>query len=135
MLYKDKSTKVGKKEVINYTLESNDDEVLLSPLQGKILELKEMKDPVFASEAMGKGCAIIPTEGVVYAPFNGKVVLIPESKHAIGLVSNTGIEILIHVGIDTVKLAGKYYNHFTTVGQDVKVGDKLFEFDMARIKE
>lgn len=135
ILYKDKVTKVEKKEVVNYTVKSNDNEVLLSPLQGEVLKLDQMSDPVFASEAMGKGCAIIPTEGVVYAPFDGKVVLIPESKHAIGLISTTGIEILIHVGIDTVKLEGKYYNHFTTVGQEVKAGEKLFEFDMDRIKE
>ena len=80
-----------------------------SPLVGQVIPLSEVNDPVFASEAMGKGCAVIPTEGKVYAPFDGTIVGLLDSHHAVGIESENGIEILIHVGMDTVKLNGKHF--------------------------
>ena len=106
-----------------------------SPLKGEAVSLKNVNDPVFADEIMGKGIAIIPTEGKVVSPVNGTVQMIFKTKHAIGLKSNDGAEILIHVGMDTVKLEGKYFTAHVKDGDEIKVGDTLVEFDMEAIKK
>lgn len=106
-----------------------------SPLVGQVIPLSEVNDPVFASEAMGKGCAVIPTEGKVYAPFDGTIVGLLDSHHAVGMESENGIEILIHVGMDTVKLNGKYFTCHIEDGQHVKCGQLLLEFDIDAIKK
>ena len=105
-----------------------------SPLTGQIIPLSEVNDPVFSSEAMGKGCAVIPLEGKVFAPFDGTIVGLLDSHHAVGMESENGIEILIHVGMDTVKLGGKHFTCHIEVGQQVKKGQLLLEFDMDAIK-
>ncbi|WDH76054.1 beta-glucoside-specific PTS transporter subunit IIABC [Exiguobacterium marinum] len=104
-----------------------------APLKGEVVSLETVRDEVFSSGAMGKGIAIMPSEGTVYAPFDGEIVTVYPSKHAIGLRSNTGVEVLIHIGIDTVKLNGKYFETFVTDGQKVKEGDSLVRFDMDAI--
>ena len=114
-------------------LESGSELVIKSPLKGKIIPLSEVNDEVFSAEILGKGVAIIPEEGVVVSPVEGTVEAVLDSKHAIAIKSRDGIEILIHVGIDTVNLGGKYYNNFVKVGDNVKVGDKLLEFDIEEI--
>lgn len=106
-----------------------------SPLVGQVIPLSEVNDPVFASEAMGKGCAVIPTEGKVYAPFDGTIVGLLDSHHAVGIESENGIEILIHVGMDTVKLNGKHFTCHIEDGQHVKCGQLLLEFDIDTIKK
>ena len=105
-----------------------------SPLTGQIIPLSEVNDPVFSSEAMGKGCAVIPLEGKVFAPFDGPIVGLLDSHHAVGMESENGIEILIHVGMDTVKLGGKHFTCHIEDGQQVKKGQLLLEFDMDAIK-
>lgn len=107
--------------------------VIKSPLKGKVIPLSEVNDDVFSAEILGKGVAIIPEEGVVVSPVEGTVEVVLESKHAVALKSKEGVDILIHVGIDTVNLAGKHYNSFVNAGQQVKVGDKLLEFEKDEI--
>lgn len=114
-------------------LESGSELVIKSPLKGKVIPLSEVNDEVFSAEILGKGVAIIPEEGVVVSPVEGTIEAVLDSKHAIAIKSRDGIEILIHVGIDTVNLGGKYYNNFVKVGDNVKVGDKLLEFDIEEI--
>ena len=106
-----------------------------SPLKGEVVPLTEVKDETFASEMMGKGIAINPTEGKVVSPINGTVQMIFKTKHAIGLKSEDGAEILIHIGMDTVQLDGKYFTAHVKDGDKVKVGDTLVEFDMDAIKK
>ena len=106
-----------------------------SPLNGEIVPLTEVKDETFASEMMGKGIAINPTEGKVVSPINGTVQMIFKTKHAIGLKSQDGAEILIHIGMDTVQLDGKHFTAHVKDGDKVKVGDTLVEFDMDAIKK
>ncbi len=108
---------------------------IASPLKGEIVPLTEVKDETFASEMMGKGIAINPTEGKVVSPINGTVQMIFKTKHAIGLKSEDGAEILIHIGMDTVQLDGKHFIAHVKDGDKVKVGDTLVEFDMDAIKK
>ena len=108
---------------------------IASPLNGEIVPLTEVKDETFASEMMGKGIAINPTEGKVVSPINGTVQMIFKTKHAIGLKSEDGAEILIHIGMDTVQLDGKHFTAHVKDGDKVKVGDTLVEFDMDAIKK
>ena len=108
---------------------------VMSPLSGEVVSLSEVKDEVFSSEAMGKGCAVIPSEGKVYAPFDGTIVGLLESHHAVGLESKNGIEVLIHVGMDTVKLNGKHFTCHVEQDQKVAKGQLLLEFDIEAIKK
>lgn len=109
-------------------------EVITSPLSGNIIALNKVKDDAFAQGALGKGIAIDPTEGKVVAPFDGTVVTLFPTKHAIGLVSNNGCEVLVHIGLDTVKLEGKFFTAMVKQGDKVKKGDTLVTFDIAAIK-
>lgn len=81
-----------------------------SPLTGEAVSLKNVNDPVFADEIMGKGIAIIPTEGKVVSPVEGTVEMVFDTKHAVALKDENGVEMIIHIGLDTVKLGGKYFN-------------------------
>lgn len=109
-------------------------EILASPLIGHVVKLEDVPDEVFASGAMGKGIAINPTDGIVVSPANAEVTLLFPTKHAIGLKTENGAEILIHIGMDTVSLAGKGFTSFVEVGQKVSAGEKLIEFDVNTIK-
>ncbi len=108
---------------------------IVSPLKGKLIQLSKVNDDVFSAGLLGKGMAIIPSEGVVTSPINGTVEAVLESKHAVALKSDEGIEMLIHVGIDTVNLEGKYYEVFVKQGDRVNQGDKLLTFEMEKIKK
>ena len=110
------------------------DDVIYAPLKGEAVASAEVNDPTFAEEMLGKGMAIKPSEGKVYAPFDGEVALVFDTKHAISLVSTKGTEILIHVGLDTVMLKGEHYTAHVEAGAAVKKGDLLLEFDMEAIK-
>ena len=109
--------------------------VVNSPVEGTVVNLNEVKDEAFSSEKLGKGVAILPTEGKVYAPTNGTVSATFPTKHAIGLTTDEGVEILIHVGIDTVKLNGESFVQHVEKGDVVKKGDLLIEFDVDAIKK
>lgn len=108
---------------------------IASPMKGNIIPLSKVKDETFASEMMGKGIAINPVEGKVVSPVDGKVQMVFKTKHAIGLKANNGPEILIHIGMDTVQLEGKYFIAKVKDGDEIKVGDTLVEFDMNAIKK
>ncbi|MEQ7219406.1 beta-glucoside-specific PTS transporter subunit IIABC [Vagococcus fluvialis] len=110
-------------------------EEIVSPVKGNVLPLNQAKDPVFAEGVVGRGAVVEPTEGVVYAPFNGTVMTVFPTKHAIGLISDNGMELLIHIGVDTVQLEGEYFEIFITEGQKIKTGDKLASFDVKGIEE
>ncbi|MFW7384593.1 beta-glucoside-specific PTS transporter subunit IIABC [Vagococcus fluvialis] len=110
-------------------------EEIVSPVKGNVLPLNQAKDPVFAEGVVGRGAVVEPTEGVVYAPFNGTVMTVFPTKHAIGLISDNGMELLIHIGVDTVQLEGEHFETFITEGQKIKTGDKLASFDVKGIEE
>ena len=103
---------------------------IASPLKGNIVPLNEVKDETFASEMMGKGIAINPTEGKVVSPINGTVQMIFKTKHAIGLKSEDGAEILIHIGMDTVQLNGKGFESFVNQGDFIKQGQTIAKVDL-----
>ncbi|MEK3950803.1 beta-glucoside-specific PTS transporter subunit IIABC [Paenibacillus sp. FSL H7-0703] len=109
-------------------------EILVSPLQGKVLPLEQSSDVAFASGAMGKGILIDPTEGVLTSPVNGTITTVFPTGHAIGITSNDGAEILIHVGVNTVKLKGQFFDKRVKEGDMVKQGQLLLEFDIEQIK-
>ncbi|WP_342415848.1 beta-glucoside-specific PTS transporter subunit IIABC [Paenibacillus sp. FSL R10-2782] len=105
-----------------------------SPLTGELVPLADLPDKTFADELAGKGIAIRPTEGKVTAPFEGTVTMVAKSKHAVMLRSTDGIDILIHVGLNTVSLKGKFFDVKVELGQEVRLGDLLVEFDLENIK-
>jgi len=111
------------------------DEQIFSPITGEVKPLSEVPDPAFSEEIMGKGFAIQPSEGRVVSPINGTVFSLSKSGHAIGLVSDTGAEMLIHIGIDTVKLKGQFFSPKVQAGAKVAVGDVLMEFDREQIEK
>ena len=105
-----------------------------SPMTGKLVELKEVNDATFASGLMGKGVAIVPSVGEAVAPEDGEVVSLFRTKHAIGFQTDSGAEMLIHIGIDTVKLDGQHFEAHVEAGQKVKKGERLVSFDIGAIK-
>lgn len=109
-------------------------DVIGAPLKGEAVPSVAVNDPTFAEEMLGKGMAIKPSEGKVYAPFDGIVAMVFDTKHAVSLVSEKGAEVLIHVGLDTVMLKGEHYTAHVESGAAVKKGDLLLEFDMEAIK-
>ena len=121
------------KEVATTLLDNNKE--IKNPLSGKVLPLSKVEDAVFSSGAMGNGIAIDPTDNKVYAPFDGTVEFIAETKHAIGLKSDDGVELLIHVGMDTVKMNGKGFDVKTKVNERVKEGELLLESDRNEIQK
>ena len=109
--------------------------ILYSPLKGKAAPISESPDEAFASKAMGDGYMVMPEDGTVVAPEDGTVLFVFPSKHAIGMKAADGMEYLLHIGVDTVKLDGKGFEVFVTDGQQVHQGDKLMEFDLSFIRE
>ena len=107
----------------------------VSPLSGRIIPLDQVPDPTFAGKILGDGFAIVPDGGVVVSPFDASVESLIGSHHAIGLLSREGVEVLIHVGIDTVKMKGQGFKALVTEGQSVKKGQPLIEFDLEMIKK
>ena len=108
---------------------------IAAPLTGKVIPVTEVPDPVFAEKVLGDGIAVDPTEGTVYSPVDGTIFQIAHTFHAMGIESDDGLEILVHLGIDTVKLEGKGFQSFVEVGQKVKKGDKIMEMDIGFIRE
>lgn len=127
-----------KEEVIEETKEitaGEETNELYAPMKGEVLDVAKSADPAFASKAMGEGVAINPSEGVIYAPADGTISLIFPTKHAMGITLNSGVELLIHAGIDTVKMEGEGFETFVETGAKVKKGEKLLSFDMDLVKE
>lgn len=108
-------------------------EDIMAPLKGKVIPLQEIGDGVFSEGVLGQGCGIHPQEGCVYAPFDGTVTLVADTGHAIGLTSKDGIEMVIHVGLDTVELNGEGFEPLVAAGDVVDCGQKILDFDMESI--
>ncbi|WP_048000668.1 beta-glucoside-specific PTS transporter subunit IIABC [Lactiplantibacillus herbarum] len=109
-------------------------EAIQQPVSGLVADLAEANDPAFASGAMGQGMVITPSDDTVYAPFDGSVTMLFNTNHAIGITSNQGAEVMIHVGIDTVKLNGKFFEPLVKQGDTVTMGQPVIKFDLAAIK-
>lgn len=111
------------------------DKIVVAPIDGKLIPLTETPDETFASEALGKGAAIVPKGDTIKSPVNGTVTMVFDTGHAVGLESDDGLELLVHVGINTVELDGKGFTKIAKDGDKVKIGDPLIKFDKAVIKE
>jgi PTS system beta-glucosides-specific IIC component len=140
VFYKDEEA--VKKEEKNISAEttaavgsSSGEKGVAAPIRGKVVPLSEVKDEVFSTEAMGKGVAIEPAEGKLYAPADGEIVTFFPTGHAIGMMTSAGVEILMHVGMDTVEMNGKGFTPKANQGDQVRKGDLLLEFDIEAIQE
>jgi len=122
-------------KTVKVTSKGLEPEIFVNPIAGTIKEIIEIPDEAFASGALGKGVGIEPAEGKVYSPCDGKVSVVFNTKHAIGLETENGTELLIHVGINTVNLNGKYFDVKVNEGDSIKKGQLLLEFEMDKIKE
>ncbi len=111
------------------------DIVISSPMKGRCVSIKAVSDPTFSEEILGKGVAIVPKDGKVYAPADGVITTIFPTGHAVGMTTNDGVELLIHVGLDTVALKGEGFRIIGKDEQKVKKGDLLIEADLEKIKE
>lgn len=129
IFYKDKELTSAAKTV---TQVSND--TVVSPLEGKLIPMTEVKDSVFSTGVLGNGVAFVPSKGELYAPVNGKVNMVFDTKHAIGLISDNGAEILLHVGLETAQLEGKGFEPVVKNGDTVKAGQLLMKFDLSAFK-
>lgn len=130
IFYKTNDQQVENKEVTKL-----EEETILAPIKGEVKPIEESSDAAFASGALGKGVVILPEEGKVYAPVTGTVTVLFPSLHAIGITSDAGVELLIHVGINTVQLNGEGFTAHIKQGDQIKQGQLLVEFDMNKIKE
>ena len=131
----DEMDEEAKEETAEDSKTDTEDIVIASPLKGTVIRLEEVEDAAFSSGALGKGAAILPEEGVLYAPADGMITAMFPTGHAIGMISNSGAEILMHIGMDTVQLEGRGFKPLIQPGDKVKKGQKLLEFDMDLIKE
>ncbi|MGM0501022.1 MAG: PTS sugar transporter subunit IIA [Bacillota bacterium] len=125
----EEKVKVGVEEMNKVINRPNKEEILV-PIKGQVVNLAEVPDQIFAQGVMGAGIAIKPESSQVFAPVNGKIRHLLDTNHAIGLKTESGVEILIHVGIDTIKMDGEGFKSFVAEGDTVEVGDKLLEFDL-----
>lgn len=125
----DEKTNDKKEEKVSYS-----EKVVYAPLNGEVKSLSEVNDTVFSQGMVGKGTAIYPTEGKVISPIDGEVKVLFKTHHAIGLVDKDGMEVLIHIGLDTVNLEGKYFTAHVQQGQTIHKGDLLITFDIEKIK-
>ncbi|MFD1168550.1 PTS sugar transporter subunit IIA [Oceanobacillus caeni] len=108
---------------------------LYSPVDGEVISLTDVPDPVFSEKMMGDGIAVKPVNGTIVAPIEGKVVQVFPTKHAVGIQTNNGLEILIHIGLETVGMQGEGFESFVEVEDVVKVGDKLITFNKNLVNE
>jgi sugar PTS system EIIA component len=111
------------------------EETIVSPLTGTVVNLEEVPDPTFAKKMLGDGVAIKPTEGKVVSPIDGEVVNLFPTKHAIGIQGKSGLEVLIHIGLETVNMNGEGFEAHVSQGDKVKAGDLLVSFDLNLVEE
>lgn len=111
------------------------DDKIYSPLTGEVAPLSAVNDLVFSQEMMGKGVAVIPRAGRVVAPCNGEIISVFRTRHAVTIKADNGAEIIIHVGLETVALDGKYFESHVADGERINKGDLLLTFDIDKIKE
>jgi PTS system glucose-specific IIA component len=123
------------KKLFGKKTEKQTEETVYAPLTGRLLNLKDVPDPVFSQKMMGDGMAIEPSEGILVSPVEGEIIQLFHTKHAIGIKSLTGMEILLHIGLETVAMNGEGFEAFVKEGDKVKPGDKLITFDLDLIKE
>ena len=116
-------------------MNENNEIAILAPASGEVIALSKTSDPIFSKGAMGQGFGLTPSDGEVVAPISGKVSMIADTKHAIGITMKDGSSLLIHCGIDTVNMAGEGFETFVEVDQEVKKGDLLLTFDTDLVKE
>lgn len=116
-------------------METVREDIVYAPMKGRAVPLCNINDPVFSQEILGEGIAIEPTEGRVVAPVDGEITMIFKARHAITLETPSGLEVLIHVGLDTVNLKGEFYKVYAKTGDKVKVGDLLAEVDLQGITD
>lgn len=109
--------------------------IMKAPMSGKLVPLEELPDPVFAEKLLGDGIAILPDEGIVESPFDGSLIALPASGHACGILTDDQIELIIHIGIDTVEMEGRGFRTFANRGDHVYQGQKLIEFNLSTILE
>ncbi|MDK2802867.1 MAG: PTS glucose transporter subunit IIA [Oscillospiraceae bacterium] len=107
---------------------------IIAPISGKCINISDCEDEVFSQKILGDGIAIIPSSGEVFSPVDGEIIQTVDSKHAIGIRSKSGAEILIHLGMDTVSLNGEGFEYFVKEGDKVSVGDKVMTMDLEFIK-
>lgn len=110
------------------------EEVVCLPASGRVVPLAQVPDPTFAEEILGKGAAVIPEDGKFYAPVDGEITNLTDTKHALGITSTGGLELLIHIGLETVALNGKGFTLHVEEGQKIRKGDLLVECDLAYVK-
>ncbi|RAK20517.1 PTS system IIA component (Glc family) [Anoxybacillus vitaminiphilus] len=115
--------------------EKKQTEAVFSPLTGKIIKMEDVPDPVFSQLMMGDGIAVEPAEGEVVAPVNGEIVQLFHTKHAVGLRSEAGLEILIHIGLETVTMNGEGFESHVQPGEKVKAGQRLITLDLELVKQ
>ena len=113
----------------------NISEHIFAYASGDLIKIEDVPDPVFSQKLMGEGVAILPSDGQIFAPADGKIILIAETKHAFGLRTALGEEILIHIGLETVKLNGQGFNFLVKLGDKVKKGQNVVEVDLDFIKK
>lgn len=140
VLYKEeapaeKKAKVTEPEYMAKTEIAGEEGIIAAPISGRVIPLSEVKDEAFSSGVLGKGVAIVPADGRVYAPCDGVVSALFPTGHAIGITSDHKVEVLLHIGMDTVKLEGKYFHAKVEAGASVRTGDLLLEFEPEKIKE
>ncbi|MDN5388446.1 beta-glucoside-specific PTS transporter subunit IIABC [Bacillus sp. LB7] len=137
ILGKDRKTEETEKEAEQgvFAEKLGADETFKSPVIGQMISLSDVEDDIFSSKVMGEGIAIIPSKGELYAPVDGEISLLFETNHALGMKTANGVEVLFHIGIDTVQLEGKFFKPLVQAGDKVKAGDLLIQFDLEKIKE
>ena len=134
LLFKEEKVVETELEVSQDALTEEKLQKIYAPVTGELIPLTNVSDDTFAQEILGKGIAILPQSSEFVSPIAGKITMVYETMHAIGLVSDSGAEILIHIGIDTVKLNGKYFTSHIKKGDQVAVGTPLMTVDLAGIK-
>lgn len=114
---------------------NDDDSLLVMPCDGKLIDITEVKDPTFSSKMMGDGFAVIPTSNVICSPCDGKLSMVFKTKHAFGIKMKNGMEVLVHIGIDTVNLNGDGFTCLKEVNKNVKKGTPIVQFDSNTLKD